>query len=488
MLDDAAPRGGENPKFLVYPASLLGGVMYEWRKLLSNRRLAFDAMSEQYKFLSERKEEHRSDYYRDSDRVLFSSAFRRMHDKTQVFPMPENDHVHSRLTHSIEVASVGRSLGHTVGSILAERDNAIRSKFPRFAADIGDVIHAACLAHDIGNPPFGHAGEDAIAKYFVSFFERNPLLASELTRRQKSDLTKFEGNAQGFRLLTRLQNADTGGLQLTAATLAAFCKYPRESGDDIKICQHDNIAAKKHGCFQEDKSALAMIARHVGLNRIKLPKEVDADIVHARHPLSFLVEAADNISYTILDLEDGIRLKYVNKKEALELIRKIAKKANGFDPKKANDIVHLRGRAIQRLRTEVCEVFLDKETFPEIMEGTYKKEIIKVIESNTELEKIIEFTKQHCYQHQFVVEMQVAGYNIIAGLLDELIPAVIAHSNERTHRQKMVLKASGIVVRDSETAYQKILKATDYVAGMADSFASALFRRLKGIELSSSIR
>ena len=122
------------------------------------------------------------------------------------------------------------------------------------------------------------------------------------------------------------------------------------------------------------------------------------------------------------------------------------------------------------------------------MEGAYKKEIIKVIESNTELEKIIEFTKQHCYQHQFVVEMQVAGYNIIAGLLDELIPAVIAHSNERTHRQKMVLKASGIVVRDSETAYQKILKATDYVAGMADSFASALFRRLKGIELSSSIR
>ena len=462
--------------------------MYEWRKLLSTRRLAFHAEDNRYSFVSEFKEKHRSDYYRDLDRVLFSSAFRRMHDKTQVFSMPENDHVHSRLTHSIEVASIGRSLGHTVGTVLAQRDSTLISKIPHFATDIGDIVHAACLAHDIGNPPFGHAGEDAIAKYFVGFFERNPLLASELTRRQKTDLTKFEGNAQGFRLLTRLQNAETGGLQLTAATLAAFCKYPRESGDDIKICDHGNIATKKHGCFQEDKNALAKVAKEVGLTQVKLPKEVEAEAAYTRHPLSFLVEAADNISYTILDLEDGIRLQYVNRKEAIGLIKVIAEKSKGFDCKKMNDIVHLRGRAIQRLRTEVCGVYLDNEVLSKIMDGTYRNEIIKVIPSHQELDDIIAFTKKHCYEHKFVVEMQVAGYNIIAGLLDELIPSVIAHSKERTHRQKMILKTSGILVRDSETAYQKILKATDYVSGMSDSFASALFRRLKGIELSSSIR
>lgn len=461
--------------------------MYEWKKLLSTRRL-FHVEENRYTFISESKEKHRSDYYRDLDRVLFSSAFRRMHDKTQVFSMPENDHVHSRLTHSIEVASIGRSLGHTVGTVLVQRDSALNSKFPHLATDIGDIIHAACLAHDIGNPPFGHAGEDAIAKYFVGFFEKNPLLASELTSRQKTDLTKFEGNAQGFRLLARLQNAETGGLQLTAATLAAFCKYPREAGDDIKICDHGNIATKKHGCFQEDKNALAKVAKEVGLTRVELPGEVGAEAVYTRHPLSFLVEAADNISYTILDLEDGIRLQYVNRKEAVELLRIIAEKSKGFDHKMANDIVHLRGRAIQQLRTEACDVYLNHEVLSKIMTGTYRNEIIKVIPSSQELDKIIAFTRKHCYEHKFVVEMQVAGYNIIAGLLDELIPSVIAHSKERTHRQKMVLKISGISVRDTETAYQKILKATDYVSGMSDRFASALFRRLKGIELSSSIR
>jgi len=462
--------------------------MYEWRKLLSNRRLAFNAKTKQRSFVLERKEKHRSDYYRDLDRVLFSSAFRRMHDKTQVFSMPENDHVHSRLTHSIEVASIGRSLANTVGSVLAGRDSVLHSKLPYFATDIGDIVHAACLAHDIGNPPFGHAGEDAIAKYFVGFFERNPLLASQLTRRQKCDLTKFEGNAQGFRLLTRLQNIDIDGLQLTAATLAAFCKYPRESGDDIKIWDHNNIATKKHGCFQDDKEALAKVAKEVGLREIKLPRDVEADTVYARHPLSFLVEAADNISYTILDLEDGIRLKYVNKREALALIRKIASKTKGFDSKKANDIVYLRGRAIQQLRTEICDIFLDGAVSSKIMEGSYRKELIKEIPSNKDLDSIIDFTKTHCYEHKFVVEMQVAGYNIIAGLLDELLPAVIAHSKERNHRQKMVLKISGIIIRDTETIYQKLLKTTDYVSGMADSIAAALFRRLKGIELSSSIR
>lgn len=462
--------------------------MLDWTKLLSTQRLSFCVTENRYEWVKEPAEIHRSDYFRDSDRVQFASAFRRMNNKTQVFSMPENDHVHSRLTHSIEVASVGRSLGQTIGRILSDRSADIKKQFPEFSMHLGDIVHAACLAHDIGNPPFGHAGEDAISKYFSRFFDRESLIASDLTERQKSDFLKFDGNVQGFRLLTKLQNMKTGGLQLTAATLAAFCKYPRESGDDIKYYTFGNIATKKHGCFQDDKLALCMLAQEVGLPPKQLPEKMKANAVYDRHPLTFLVEAADNTSYTILDLEDGIRLNYVNNADAFELLIAVAKKDPHFNASRSRDITHVRGRAIQQLRKEICELFLSEPTFSQIMNGEYKNELIEKVESHTEIDKIIEHTKKHCYKHRFVIEMQVAGHNIISGLLDELIPAFLANSETRTERQQMIMKIADTEILDSETKYQRLLRATDYVAGMSDSFASSLYRRLKGIELSSSVR
>lgn len=465
-----------------------GGRMLDWSRLLSKRRISVSSDLATPGIVDECTEKHRSDHYRDGDRILFSSAFRRMHDKTQVFSKPGNDHVHSRLTHSIEVASIGRSIGQTIGEALREREPDAFTNNPQLAIDIANIIYAACLAHDIGNPPFGHAGEDAIAKYFVSFFERNPLIASQFSKREKVDLTKFEGNAQGFRLLSKRQNIAIGGLQLTAATLAAFCKYPRESGDDIKNGTLGNVATKKHGCFQDDKIFLDVVATEVGLTKLPLPRQIVSTCVYTRHPLSYLVEAADNISYTILDLEDAIRLEYVNESEALKLIQQIASKAEHYDIKKSTDIVYLRGRAIQRLRSEVTDLFLEDDVYQQIMNGTYHHELIKKIPSQQELNNIIDYTIENCYEHKFVAEMKIGGFNIISGLLDEIVPAVMAHPTERSERQNMVLKRTGIEIQEAETTYQRILKATDYVAGTSDSFAADLYRRFKGIEVSSSIR
>jgi dGTPase len=426
-------------------------------------------------------EEARSDFERDWDRILFSAAFRRMHDKTQVFPLPEDDVIHSRLTHSLEVASVGRSLGKLVGKTICERHGIEHSAFSFH--DVGDVVAAACLAHDIGNPPFGHAGEDAIASFFRS--GHGAIAISSLSSREKADLTSFEGNAQGFRVLTRLQIEADGGLQLTAATLGAFCKYPRESGDELH--DRDLAATKKHGVFQEDRHVLDAVAAQVGLIKHRSHSEGNA---WCRHPLAFLVEAADDICYSILDIEDGVRLGHASLAEATNLFRPLAQRAAGFSQERLRGfegspkacVGYLRAMAIGTLISECVDTFLNLEQL--ILDGTQPKGLAKEIPSKAELRALTEFARTNCYQARSVVEIELAGYEALGGLLECFVGSVVRDEGgtEREQRFRLLLPKRGGDLRD-RTLYGRILRATDYVSGMTDRHALATYRRLKGIAL-----
>ena len=280
-----------------------------WKKLLNNNRLGIKKSS------SNSSLDGRSQFQKDFDRIVFSPAFRRLQDKTQVFPLPESDFVHTRLTHSLEVSVVGRSLGNLVGERILERDTRLKKEFTKF--HFGEVVAAACLAHDIGNPPFGHSGEDAISEFFK---KGNGKDFEELIDDEKkwNDLINYEGNAQGFRIITTLQNPDVkGGLRLTYSTLGAFTKYPKESftPEALKKLKKKK-AYNKFGFFQAEKEIFKEVAEATGLD---FKKNIE-DYWWCRHPLTFLVEAADDICYRIMDLEDGFRLSLISFTETEDLM------------------------------------------------------------------------------------------------------------------------------------------------------------------------
>ncbi len=452
----------------------------QWQKLLSRRRLS---NSGEFQDVSE--ESVRSAFEVDWDRILFCNALRRMHDKTQVFPLPEDDVVHSRLTHSLEVASVGRSLGKMVGRQIVDR-HGLAEHFSFH--DFGDVVAAACLAHDIGNPPFGHAGEDAIANFFrVDEAGKNALL--KMTSKQGSDFTEFEGNAQGFRVLARLQLEVDGGLRLSAATLGAFCKYPRESGKHLKGARIDS---KKHGFVQADSGLFEKLAAELGL----LNKGADANSkVWARHPLAFLVEAADDICYSILDIEDGVRLGYVNQDKACEPLRSVASRGGRFSEQRLQRstdsrarLGYLRAMAIGQFIQQCAEVFLDNER--SILEGDFDQALTGAMEARAELEQLKELARHTCYNAPGVLEIELAGYEALAGLLGHFVPAMAAdHERELTKREQIarelfLQRGTMIGVRD---IYDRILRVTDYVSGMTDRYALSMFRRIQGIAVPGRI-
>lgn len=447
-----------------------------WKQLLSRRRVNCrpgirDALDEPA----------RSAFERDWDRVMFSTAFRRMHDKTQLFPLPEDDVVHSRLTHSLEVSCVGRSLGKRAGGTIRQRHSIDADLH-----DVGMVVAVACLAHDIGNPPFGHAGEDAIASYFKG--ERARAALESLAPRQRADLEKFEGNAQGFRILTRLQLEDDKGLRLTAATLAAFCKYPRLSDDHLK---GDNVATKKHGCFEHDHEILRTVAQEVGLIELK------ADGAWARHPLAFLVEAADDICYSILDIEDAVRIGHVPLEEAAARLYSIARKFDVYDGERdarhsdpETRLDYLRAMAIGQMIEECVEVFLDHE--PQILEGTFRSSLADEIPSHAELEALKQLARDRCYRAADVLEIELAGYEALGGLLEHFVPAVIPEPSDRQQRSGREQKSLDLlrhhrVAIDSGTLYERVLRVTDFVSGMTDRAALGTYRRLKGIAIPGRI-
>lgn len=449
----------------------------DWKKLLSSVQLATDEKN----YLS--THDGRSQFQRDFDRIVFSPAFRRLQDKTQVFPLPESDFVHTRLTHSLEVSVVGRSLGNLVGEKIISRHPDLQNDFTKF--HFGEIVAAACLAHDIGNPPFGHSGEESISEYFKN--GNGKKFKDEIKDDKKwNDLIKFEGNAQGFRIITRLQNPKvSGGLRLTYATLAALTKYPKESlimntSDNSKIY-------RKFGFFQSEKEIFRAVAEHTEL--IKFNND---DYFWCRHPLSFLVEAADDICYRIMDLEDGYRLGLVTFSETEQLLKNLIRINLVSDYNQRDDaekIGYLRAKAISELVKELAEVFLDYEG--NILSAKLKDELISLIPAANGLREIETLSVEKIYRHRTVVEREAAGYEVLGGLLDAFINSFnewLDGNLKPKNRTLVNLLPKKILLNanpDTDT-YERLLLIIDFVSGMTDSFAVSLFRKIKGISLPGS--
>ncbi len=452
-----------------------------WNKLLSNKLLG-DAASSEIKL-----NDGRSQFQRDFDRIVFSSAFRRLQDKTQVFPLPENDFVHTRLTHSLEVSCVGRSLGTLVGDKILKRNKELARKYS--SIHFGEIVAAACLAHDIGNPPFGHSGEDSIAEYFKNGNGRE--FEKRINENKKwTDFTKFEGNAQGFRIITRLQNPNSGGgLKLTCATLAAFTKYPKESAlsqKQIKDAEETRSKLyKKFGFFQTEKDLFAEVADETGL----IKKGSKEDYCWSRHPLSFLIEAADDICYRIMDLEDGFRLGLLTFEYTEELLRPLVTSSlTSYEGRSQNDKVgYLRAKAINDTVTQLADTFMENEQ--KILDGELEKDLISIIESSRYLDKIKTISKKEIYSYRSVVEREAAGYEVLGGLLDAFINGVNeTYAGTPSWKSKNLMKLLpgqflGPDNKPDDDLYVRLLKITDFVSGMTDSYAVSLFRKIKGISL-----
>lgn len=452
--------------------------MLQWEKLLNANRIGDERI---YDFHNQR-----SEFQRDIDRIVFSSAFRRLQDKTQVFPMPASDFVHSRLTHSLEVSSVGRNLGNMAGEFVVQKERNL-SNYSINSHFFGDIVAAASLAHDVGNPPFGHSGESAISDFFL----KNSFLKKDMNESQWADLTHYEGNAHGFRLLTNHHpnEISKGGLKLTYATLAAFIKYPKQSFISSKYEEvHGQRASfKKFGFFQTEKSEFADVIKHNNL--IKL---INDDEMHyfSRHPLAFLMEAADNICYRIIDLEDGFKLNYLSFEEIESLLIDfiINDEANNNAFTKYNQIKdegekvgYLRAKAINQLVNETMIVF--KENYSEIMNATFDDELTNLIQSNKILEGKIKSSNLFLYKRKPVIEIELAGYKIINGLLETFVDSAL----NPVGINKKILQIIPLQFHSdiNESQYDKLMKIVDFVARMSDSYALNLYRKLTGQSLPS---
>jgi dGTPase len=443
-----------------------------WRKFLSAERPGADGAGRTA------LAPERTAFQQDYDRVVFTSAFRRLKDKTQVFPLSRSDYVRTRLTHSLEASCVGRSLGAIVGREIIARHQLGEVD----AADFGAIVAAACLAHDIGNPPFGHAGEDAIREWFKA---SGLLERYALTPAQYADFAQYEGNAQGFRILTRLQNPANPGLQLTAAVLAAFTKYPRASWLEGKALS--GASAKKYGFFQHDAAAFAQVAAAVGLPE-RLP-----NLAWHRHPLACLVEVADDACYLIVDLEDAARLGFVRSGDAESLLAALAgdsvnagKLQRLFEPKER--IEYLRAKAIGRLLEAAAAVFLENEA--DILDGGFDGDLLSVTPLAKPLEAVKEIAFERIYTARPALEIETAGFEVLGGLLSLFATAVEAAVDQHpmTTRERMLLKLLppqflGEKGCPDLDPYARFLSIADFVAGMTDSYAVNLYRKLKGIDL-----
>jgi len=448
----------------------------QWQQLLARARLGSPEPPE--------ASSARTDFQRDFDRVVFSSAFRRMQDKTQVFPLSKVDYIRTRLTHSLEASSIGRSLGTLVGEQVIARHGL--GEFE--AADFGSIVAAACLAHDIGNPPFGHSGEDAIRHWAHSGEYGAPRVAM-LTGSEREDFLSFEGNAQGFRIVTRLQNPDNaGGLQLTCATLAAFTKYPRESW--LGGSRYPGISAKKQGFAAADRASFETVAETVGL----IPRD-NHHAMWCRHPLAFLVEAADDISYRVIDIEDGYRLGHFSYQEVLDLFwplisdpeRQAPRLQRIMDPK--DRVEFLRAKVINEVIRQALACFLDNE--PEILAGRFDVPLLQELPVSGALDALIENARQRIYCAPEVVGIQAAGFQVISDLLERFTRVVddVSDRGERASPHSLMLirlvpeqfiGPDRVPVAD---AYQRLLMLTDFVSGMTDSYAVSLYKKVTGISL-----
>ncbi len=446
----------------------------DWNRLLSRVRLG----------LSRRHpaNEARTDFQRDFDRIVFSSAFRRLQDKTQVFPLSQSDYVRTRLTHSLEVSSVGRSLGTMVGDSVI-RHHQLKGVYPQ---DFGAVVAAACLAHDIGNPPFGHAGEDAIRLWFSRSATGKAIL-EQLTEPRRRDFLHFEGNAQGFRIITRLQSPDNaGGMQLTCATLGAFTKYPRASW--LAVEPPPVIAFQKFGFYQDDRALFAEVADQLGLDLA----QPDA---WNRHPLAFLVEAADDICYRIIDVEDAFRQQQLRYEEVRDLLLPLTGEPDHSQRKMAHitrpkeKVEYLRANAIGAMIEQVHHCFMANED--KILAGAFGDELLDMIPAAQAMNALKTCGENQIYVSKPVVEVEAAGFEVLGGLLEAFLTTVndiatngaLASSKSRMLVHLIPEQFAGPGRQPVADLYRRVLAITDFVSGMTDSYAVTLFKKLTGISL-----
>lgn len=434
----------------------------------------------------------RSGFQRDFDRLIFSSAFRRLQNKTQVFPLPGTAFVHNRLTHSLEVASVGRSLGKMIGEqISASYKGKNDDAYEFYRYEMANVIAAGCLAHDIGNPAFGHSGEKAISAYFIDHKDQlidGQTLQSFFTEKEWSDLTLFEGNANALRILTHsFRGRFKGGFGLTYTTIASILKYPCEATGIDKTFRH----RKKYGFFQTEKDTFLKIV--TDLNMIA---EAGEAVVYKRHPFVYLVEAADDICYSIVDMEDAHRLGILQKEEVeavfMEVLTKLARQGEDVqktfryfkDIEDINEgIAFLRAKVINLLTLAATDVFLAHRQ--DILEGTFNNTLLDYIHEQTGAMKAVQqISVEKIYGHDTVIQVEIAGYNVMSELLQLFIPALL--KKVPSHKEEKVLKLFPFQFtgyQEQESGFEKVMNALDYLSGMTDEYATEMYRRLKGITI-----
>lgn len=436
--------------------------MMNWEQLLSLKR-----QGDKGKRLRIEQDDTRLGFEVDYDRIIFSSAFRSLQDKTQVIPLSKTDFVHTRLTHSLEVSVVGRSIGRLVGKKIIEKYPHLQEIHGYQANDFGAIVAAASLAHDIGNPPFGHSGEKAIGEYFS--IGKGSKFKDQLTPKQWQDLIDFEGNANGFSVLTSSRPGIEGSLRLTYAVLGAFMKYPKESlpkKPTSKICD------KKYGFFQSDAAFFKEVANELGL----ISNKSGEDIGFERHPLAYLVEAADDICYTIIDFEDGINLGLVSEDYALEYLINLVK--NTIDTTKYQSLTtkedrisYLRALAIGNLINDAVKVFIENEEL--ILKGEFPFALMDKSQYKAQIDDIIKISVKNIYQSQEVIEKELSGYQIINQLLDRFITAFNNNfDGNATNYDKLLLKILPEKHHlEKESLYERLLHICHFVSMLTDGKA-----------------
>ncbi len=433
-----------------------------WEQLLSLKR-----QGDTSKRLRVEQDDTRLGFEVDYDRIIFSSAFRSLQDKTQVIPLSKTDFVHTRLTHSLEVSVVGRSIGRLVGKKILEKYPHLQEIHGYHMNDFGAIVAAASLAHDIGNPPFGHSGEKAIGEYFS--IGKGQQYKEQLTVKQWQDLIDFEGNANGFSVLSSSRPGVEGSLRLTYAVLGAFMKYPKES---LPKKPTKNISDKKYGFFQSDKDFFTDVATELGM----IPNKTGNDVGFERHPLAFLVEAADDICYTIIDFEDGINLGLVSEDFALEYLIKLVK--DTIDTAKyqtlttkEDRISYLRALAIGNLINDAVKVFIENEEA--ILKGEFHYALTDKSKYKAQMDDIIKLSVKNIYQSREVIEKELSGYQIINNLLDKFITAYNNnHEGKATNYDKLLLKILPEKHHlEKETLYDRLLHICHFISMLTDGKA-----------------
>ena len=440
-----------------------------WERLISAKRLGMEGIETIHK-------DDRSAFLRDYDRLIFSAPFRRLQNKTQVFPLPGSVFVHNRLTHSLEVACVGRSLGNNVArGILLEHPELVTSNI----TEIGNIVSAACLAHDMGNPPFGHSGEKAISAYFTEGKGQSLEQMFSDRPRQWTDIINFEGNANAFRLLAhQFIGRRKGGFAMTYSTLASIVKYPYAS----------ILANGKHkfGFFDSEAPIYARIADELGIIRLS---ESGEPLKYVRYPLVWLVEAADDICYLLMDLEDAHKLKLMSTDNTISLMmdflepteRDHAKSIIGMVTDVNEQVSYLRSKLVGVLVEECTQVFLENEKA--ILDGSFSGSLIKHISPTPReaYQRLSDLSIRKIYRSRDVLEVELAGFRIISTLLDLMIEAV--QNPDREYSKLLIGRVSSQYDINATDIYHRIQAVLDYISGMTDVYALDIYRKINGNSL-----